>query len=116
MVTWPWVSRRAYDVVERERNTLAGALAQVTYTYNELVHELLGMKKDGYVAAPSYPEAQVPAQLPKVISDALDSIGLSGRDRDQMEAYAWRQLDRNKDAEVIASELIAGGLNNEEGI
>lgn len=112
MVRWPWVSRLAYDAVERERNTLSGHLANLAHTYNELVREILTMRREGFVSTPALPEPQTPKALPPEIVDALDAIGLHGRARDQMETYAWRQLDRKKAAPEIASELLVGGLRS----
>lgn len=114
MVRWPWVSRLAYDAVERDRNTLAGQLQNLAYTYNELVREMIGMKREGFVSTPALPEPQTPKTLPNEIADALDMIGLHGRERDAMEAYAWRQLDRQKPPVEIATDLLAGGLRDQK--
>lgn len=114
---WPWVSREAYETLERERNFLTGqlagiksALADQLTRHHALVDRVLEMKREGFATAPTAPAPEAEARLPAEVTQALDTIGLQGAMRAQMERWAWQQLDRDRDPAVIASELIQGGL------
>ena len=88
--------------VERSRNAI-------------LVETIVQMKREGFhpVLAMS-PAPQQDDRLPKEIDEALDELGLIGTMRAQHEAWARRQLAKDRDAAVIASELLQGGLIAEE--
>jgi hypothetical protein len=113
----PWVSRRAYEALERERNVLLGTMERMDLTIDRerqrmdsLVEQILGMKREGFAQAPSYPDLPAPSALPAEVEQALDKLGLFGTMRGQMESWAVRQLALGREARVVASELRAGGL------
>jgi hypothetical protein len=108
---WPFVSRGAYDALERERNQLNYRLDVMIDRNNKLVDEVMRFRREGFNAAPPEPVAPPAApSLPDEVQQALDDVGLMGSTRAQMEAWAWRQLARERSAKDVADDLRAGGL------
>lgn len=119
-----FVSHRAFSAVITEmlgqmvsKDTLAAVEAQRDVAQTEvrrLTDIVVGMKREGF-----HPVAAIPASapleddIPDVVADALDQIGLKGQERLRYESWARRRLEKGTDAEVLASQLLQGGLNEE---
>ncbi len=110
----PWVSRLAFETLDRERGYLTHRVETAEDRNMVLLNEILTMRVEGFSQPqPEAPVAPEPMALPEVIMDGLDQLGLAGAAKAQMETWAWRQLGRDRDPAVIASELVAGGLREE---
>jgi hypothetical protein len=108
----PWISTRAYEIMHDVAKGLAADVKALREENAALVATIVQMKRENF-----HPVAAVPAQserpedlLPRPVVDALDELGLIGKQRSQHEAWARRQLSKNRDAAVVASELLQGGL------
>jgi hypothetical protein len=120
---WPWVSRGAYEALERERNALMSLLDQQIamrqerdQKFHAFVDDLIQMKRDGFEAAPRYPEAEEVKEPDALILDALDAIGLKGSERAGMLTWAERQLAKGREAKEVAAQLRRGGLVDYEDV
>jgi hypothetical protein len=111
---WPWVSRLAYEVLERERNSLLHLLIEARHERQELVGDVIEMKREGFVPQPKYAEPSVTPEVHPDIADALDRVGLTGSARGQMLAWAERQMVKGADPKNVARDLMAGGLATAE--
>jgi hypothetical protein len=118
---WPWVSRLAYEVLERERwellrtvERLELLVEQERQKYGELVGDVIEMKREGFVPAVKYDEPSVTPEVHPDIADALDRVGLTGSARGQMLAWAERQMVKGADPKNVARDLMAGGLATAE--
>lgn len=63
MIRWPWVSRRAYDVVAEQ-------LQLRTVAYDRLVQQMVGLKRKGY----ELPTGTRIRQQPDAEAKALDDV------------------------------------------
>lgn len=110
------VAKAGSDAVEGLKAELSDAKSEV----RRLTDIIVSMKRDGFQPPPipeSFERAMTQAMendLPNAVLDALDEIGLTGAQLEQHKDWARRRLRREKNAEIVAEELLAGGLVMEE--
>lgn len=118
MVRLPWVSRAAYEAMAFAYEREIVSHAEDRKRNDELVATVVQMKRDGFTAPITLPvlpfEPEQRDDLPNPVLDALDEIGLTGAQLEQHKDWARRRLRREKNAEIVAEELLAGGLVMEE--
>jgi hypothetical protein len=113
---WPWVSRRAYDIMHDVARQLSTQVRELREQTEAQLETIVQMKREGFHPVAVMPPAREEGNLlPKVIEDALDELGLIGTVRAQHEAWAQRQLTRGRDAAIVAHEILQGGLEQERG-
>ena len=117
-MTWPWVSRRAWDMAERRAEQLDVALAQCWREsiealvrerdrYDALVRDMLAAK----LASPASPETfgEPAVDLPVEIQQALDAtVPEDSPARRACADFAARRLGEGREADSVASEIMAG--------
>lgn len=119
-MTWPWVSRRAYERAVEEANkmhALATSAMRLAREERERSHHLMDslvqMRREGFVAPLPVPEpGPAPPSLPREVTQALDGLRLTGTLRARMEARARRELEDHTPGQVAAM-LWQGGAVEE---
>ena len=95
---------------KRRPSTAVGCpgCAQWAERYERLVGEVLTLKRDGFLPPTALPAPPAIPQLPKVVIQAIQSIGVSASVAAHLERQAWDMLAAGEPEDTIAKALIAG--------
>ncbi len=106
---WPWVSRRAYQLLEVTANNLQRQCDVAQSRCDALVAQLLTMKREGYQPAPVMTPDLPPADtLPLAVADALDGLGLAPADHAREAARLHALMDEGMDPTEAIRRLYEG--------
>jgi hypothetical protein len=116
-VSWPWVSRAAFEAERSARQRLEGEVAAERARYELLVGTIVELKREGFMPPPR-PEALEPSEpeLPEAILLAIGRRALPKSDLErELLRWAAAELRHDKaDPDEIARKILRGGDSDYE--
>lgn len=105
---WPWVSRRALDVLERERERLLADLERAHAELERLTDAIvrISRREHGMTEVPREPRAPLDA-MPRELREHIESWG-SRETREGLRTEAWRRRRDGQQWEEIAGDMLPG--------